>query len=229
MPRALPRGVYAIADGSAGRPVGELVGAFVRGGARIVQLRLKAPAPGAGLRAPGFDAVEILRLAREARRICSAGGAMLFINDRPDIARLAEADGVHLGQEDLPWQEARKIVGPDMIVGVSTHSDEEIDAAQGADYIGFGPIFATRSKPGAVLPPPHGIGGLRRAVHRSNIPVVAIGGITAANAREVAVAGATCAAAIAELCSAPDPEQATRAMVAAFESGARSPEPGAGR
>ena len=198
---SLPHGVYAIADGSAGRPVLDLVSAFVRGGAAIVQLRLKDA--GAG---------EFLRLAREARRLC-AGKTLFFINDRADIARLAEADGLHLGQDDLPLAEARKIVGPDMIIGISTHSDSEVDAGQAADYIGFGPIFATSSKPGATLPPPHGIDGLRKAVQRSKVPVVAIGGITSKTARDVYVAGAHCVASIADLCRAADPEAAVRALV----------------
>jgi thiamine-phosphate pyrophosphorylase len=196
--------VYAIVDGSATRPPLDLVGAFVRGGAAMVQLRLKEA--GAG---------ELLRLAREARKLC-AGRALLLVNDRPDVARLAEADGVHLGQEDLPWLVARAILGPHALIGVSTHSDAEIDAAQGADYIGFGPIFATSSKPGRPLPPPHGIGGLRRAVRRSRIPLVAIGGITIERVPEVAGAGARCVAAIAQLCFAPDPELATREMAKAF-------------
>jgi len=196
----LPRGVYAIVDGSAARPPLELVAAFVRGGAAVVQLRLKDA--GAG---------EYLRVAREARKLC-AGKAMLLINDRPDVARRAEADGVHLGQGDLPVAAARAILGPKAIIGLSTHSEEEIDAAQGADYIGFGPIFATQSKPGAPLPPPHGIEGLRKAVRRSKLPVVAIGGITADNAREVVAAGAHCIAAIAFLCHAADPENAVRAL-----------------
>ena len=200
----LPAGVYAIVDGSAARPPLELVGAFVRGGASVVQLRLKSA--GAG---------ELLKVAREARKLC-AGNALLLVNDRPDVARLAEADGVHLGQEDLPWQAARAILGPGALIGVSTHSDAEIDAAQGADYIGFGPIFPTRSKPGAHLPAPHGPDGLRRAVARSRAPVVAIGGITASNVRDVVRAGARCAAAIAELCLPADPEAATREMVEAF-------------
>ncbi|MGZ6143574.1 MAG: thiamine phosphate synthase [Myxococcales bacterium] len=202
---ALPYGVYAIADGSAGRPLLDLVGAFVRGGAVVVQLRVKT----SGLRPQASG--ELLEVARAARRLC-AGKALFFVNDRPDIAKLAEADGVHLGQEDLPLAEARKIVGPRMIVGISTHSDAEIDGGQGADYVGFGPIFATQSKPGAPLPPPHGIEGLRRAVQRSKVPVVAIGGITAATAREVYAAGARCLAAIAGLCSAADPEAAVRAL-----------------
>jgi thiamine-phosphate pyrophosphorylase len=196
--------VYAIVDGSATRPPLDLVGAFVRGGAAVVQLRLKEA--GAG---------ELLRVAREARKLC-AGRALLLVNDRPDVARLAEADGVHLGQEDLPWPAARAILGPGALIGVSTHSDAEIDAAQGADYIGFGPIFATGSKPGRPLPSPHGIGGLRRAVRRSRVPLVAIGGITMDRAPEVVGAGARCVAAIAQLCFAPDPELATREMAKAF-------------
>jgi thiamine-phosphate pyrophosphorylase len=238
MAPALPQGVYAIADGAAGRPILDLVAAFVRGGAAVVQLRVKPPAasqqpaasgqqpagsgqrPAASGQQPAGSG-DFVVLAREARKICAPGKALLFINDRPDIARLAEADGVHLGQEDLPPYEARKIVGPKMIIGVSTHSDDEIDAAQGADYIGFGPIFATQSKPGSPLPPPHGIDGLRRAVQRSKIPVVAIGGITESAADAVAQAGARCAASIAELCSAADPEHAVRSMAAALAGGWR--------
>jgi thiamine-phosphate pyrophosphorylase len=203
--RSLPAGVYAIVDGSANRSPLELVSAFVRGGAAVVQLRLKRA--GAG---------ELLRIAREARKLCAGAGALLVINDRPDVARLAEADGVHLGQDDLPWQAARAVVGPQALVGVSTHSDDEIDAAQGADYVGFGPVFVTASKGDSTLPPPHGIEGLRRAVRRSKAPVVAIGGIGVEQVRDVALAGARCVAAIAQLCNAPDPEAATRAMAQAF-------------
>ncbi|MGZ6126111.1 MAG: thiamine phosphate synthase [Myxococcales bacterium] len=200
----LPSGLYAIVDGSAARPPLDLVGAFVRGGAAVVQLRLKQA--GAG---------ELLRLARQACKLC-AGKALLLINDRPDVARLAEADGVHLGQEDLPVEAARAILGPGALIGLSTHSDAEIDNGQAADYIGFGPVFATASKPGSPLPPPHGIEGLRLAVRRAKVPVVAIGGITAGNARAVAEAGARCASAIAHLCNAGDPEAAARAMAQAF-------------
>ncbi len=203
MRAALPRGVYAIVDGSAPRPPLDLVVAFVRGGAAAIQLRLKDA--GAG---------EFLKVAREARKLCRPGGPLLFVNDRPDVARLAEADGVHVGQDDLPWQAVRQIVGPNLIVGVSAHSDDEIDAAQGADYLGFGPVFATDSKPGAK--PPSGIDALARAVKRSRIPIVAIGGITLENASAIARAGAHCASAIAALCKAPDPEAAVRAMARVF-------------
>jgi thiamine-phosphate pyrophosphorylase len=213
----LPRGVYAIVDGSAGRPPLELVAAFVRGGAAVVQLRLKGAAAG-----------EFLRVAREARKLCE-GKALLLINDRPDVAKLAEADGVHLGQDDLPIGVARALLGPKALIGISTHSDAEIDDADGADYVGFGPIFPTQSKPGAKLPPPHGIEGLARAVRRSKVPVVAIGGIAAQNAAEVAAAGARCAAAIVELCKAPDPEKATRDLAASFARGLESGARGLGR
>jgi thiamine-phosphate pyrophosphorylase len=205
----LPHGIYAIVDGGARRSPLELVAAFVDGGAAVVQLRLKDA--GAG---------ELLRIAREARKIC-AGRSLFLVNDRPDVARLCEADGVHLGQDDLPLAEARKVLGPTALIGISTHSDAEIAAAQAADYIGFGPVFRTLSKPGATLPPPHGIEGLRRAVRLSGVPVVAIGGITIANVAEVVAAGAHCAAAIAELCAAPDPEAAVRDMTTA----ANRPEP----
>lgn len=188
---ALPKGAYCIVDEASGQPPARLVRAFVENGAAVVQLRFKEA--GAG---------ELLRIAREARALC-AGRALLLVNDRPDVAKLACADGVHLGQDDLPVADARELLGPDALIGVSTHSDAEIDAAAGADYIGFGPVFATRSKPGAVLPPPHGLEGLRRAVARSRLPVVAIGGITVATVGAVAATGARCAAAIAELCEDP--------------------------
>ena len=206
------RGLYAIVDASARRPPLELAAAFLRGGAAVVQLRLK-----------DLGARELLGVAREAAAMCRQRGALLVVNDRPDVARAAGADGVHLGQEDLPVEAARAVLGDDALIGLSTHSDAEIDAAlaAGADYLGFGPIFATRSKSGAPLPPPHGLAGLARAVQRAGVvPVVAIGGLTAATASGVAKSGAACAAAIGELCLSPDPQTAARAMAEAFARGA---------
>jgi thiamine-phosphate pyrophosphorylase len=201
-------GIYAIVDGGSAIPPRDLVAAFVEGGAAVVQLRLK--------NAPAGD---LFRLAVDSAHLCRRSGALLLVNDRPDVVRCAGVDGVHLGQDDLPLAAAREILGPDALIGISTHSDAEIDAgrASGADYLGFGPIFATRSKGASPLPPPHGIAGLRRAVQRAGpVPVVAIGGMTVANAPDVARAGARCAAAIAELCAAPDPAARTREMVRAF-------------
>ncbi len=205
------RGLYAIVDGSAERPPLELVQAFLRGGAAVIQLRLKT-----------LPARELCEVAREAVRVCRQRDALLLVNDRSDVARAAGADGVHLGQEDLPAGAARDVLGDQALIGVSTHSDAEIDAAlaAGADYLGFGPVFETRSKPGAPLPPPHGLAGLERAVRRAApVPVVAIGGLTAGSAAGVARAGAACAAAIGELCRAVDPERAARALAEAFSRG----------
>jgi thiamine-phosphate diphosphorylase len=205
------RGLYAIVDGSAARPPLDLARAFVRGGAAVVQLRVKE-----------MPVRSLLALARETVAICRERGALLLVNDRADVAHAAGADGVHLGQEDLPASAARALLGPDALIGVSTHSDAEIDAAlsAGADYLGFGPIFETRSKPGAPLPPPHGLAGLERAVRRAApVPIVAIGGLTAQSARGVARSGAACVAAIAELCRAADPESAARSFAEAFADG----------
>ena len=199
-PLHLPRGLYAIVDGSARVPPLELVAAFVAGGAAVVQLRLKHAGTG-----------DLVRVARRAKGLC-AGRALFLVNDRPDVALLCGADGVHLGQDDLPVAEARAIVGPGRLVGVSTHSAAELDGARGADYAGFGPVFATTTKE-AALPPPHGIAGLREAVRRAGaLPVVAIGGITVQTAREVAGTGARCAAVIGALSQAADPMSAARAF-----------------
>src|SRR4030088_1901422 len=156
-------GLYAIVDGSSPHDPIALVSAFLRGGAQVIQLRLKQA--GAG---------ELLRVAREAGAPCLARGALLLVDDRPDVARLAGADGVHLGQDDLPVAEARAVLGEEALVGVSTHSDAEMDAPGAADaaHTGFGPIFATATKkstaPGAAqLPPPHGPSGLALAVRRA--------------------------------------------------------------
>ena len=203
------RGLYAIADGSASLPPLELIAAFLRGGASVVQLRLKQRP----------DA-ELLRIAAAASIQCKRAGVLFLVNDRPDVARLAGADGVHLGQEDLPIEAARAVLGPDAIIGLSTHSDEELDraVAAGADCVGFGPVFETASKPGAPLPPPRGFEGLRRAVVRAHgVPVIAIGGLTEQRASEAARAGARCLAAIGELCRAQDPEAAARRLSRAFD------------
>ena len=205
------RGIYAIVDESAARRPLDLVGAFLRGGVHIVQLRLKT-----------LPVRDLLSIAQDAAAMCRQRDALLLVNDRADVARAAGADGVHVGQEDFPVAAARQVVGDDAIVGVSTHSDPEIDSgvAAGADYLGFGPVFETRSKPGAPLPPPHGLAGPERAVRRARpVPIVAIGGITQASAPAIARAGAACAAAIGELCHATDPEAAARALQEAFARG----------
>jgi len=132
---------------------------------------------------------EIFRESVNLRKITRDFNTMLIINDHADIALAADADGVHLGQDDLPLKEARKIIGRDKIVGISTHSlDEAIDAGRsGADYIGFGPIFHTITKDAGS---PKGISLLGEIKNKVHIPVVAIGGINLENAGSVFETGA---------------------------------------
>ena len=136
--------------------------------------------------------------------------AAFIVNDRADIALLIGADGVHLGQTDLPVERARKILTPGAIVGISTHTIEQVREADAtsADYIAFGPIFATASKEkaDAVV----GLDGLRRAREITRKPLVAIGGITRATARAVIEAGADSVAVIGDLIDAPDPGRRAR-------------------
>jgi thiamine-phosphate pyrophosphorylase len=187
-------GFYAVLD----RDDPALARALV-GEARVLQLRIK-PAGGAP------DAGEL------ARRICDDAGAALIINDRIDVALAADADGVHLGQTDLPLAEARRIA-PDLWIGVSTHNLAQVQAAceAGADYLGFGPVFATTTK--ANPDPVAGLAGLRAAVAAAGgRPVVAIGGITAAAAGDVYRTGAHAICAISAVNAARDPRAAARQL-----------------
>lgn len=209
--RSTFRGFYAILDRddlTLARTLVDPAGA----GARVLQLRVKGDNP--------LSAAELLRLGREARAIAHAAGALFVVNDRLDLALACEADGVHVGQTDLPLADVRRVLadaGSSMLVGVSTHDAAQVSAAVagGADYLGFGPVFATSTKenPDPVM----GCAGLARAVSLAGaVPVVAIGGITVARAAEVARAGAACACAIAAVNSAADPAAAGRAIGAAF-------------
>jgi len=195
---ALPR-LYAIVDPlDTGRAPRALAAALLAGGARVLQLRLKdAPA-----RVLLEEARAILPLAR-------AHGARLIVNDRADVAAAAGADGVHLGQEDLPVAAARGILGAERIIGFSTHSEAQLETAHasGADYLALGPIFATTSK--AAADPVIGCSRLRAARALVTQPLVAIGGITPTTARDVLAAGADAVAVISAIVRAPDVERAT--------------------
>lgn len=200
-------GVYAIVDAERVRdPVG-FVGAVIEAGADRVQLRAKQLGSGA-----------MLALARRLVPLCKRAGVPFIVNDRADVALACDADGVHVGQEDLPADQVRRLV-PGRILGVSTHSLEQarLAAAAGADYIGFGPVFATCSKerPDAVVGPEL----LAAVVREVAVPVVAIGGIDRTNIAEVARAKARWAAVIGALVDADDPRAATRDLLA---QGARS-------
>ena len=180
----------------------------IRGGADVIQLREK-----------DLPDSELLQLARKLRRITSEAGVGFIINDRPDLARLAEADGVHLGQEDLPPAAARKVLARHQILGVSTHSLGQVQQAlaDGADYIGVGPVFPTATRGYA-----QGVGleYVRAAAESVAIPMVAIGGITPEKIPEILAAGAAGIVGIAA-CSAvlgaDDIEAATAAFKAALQ------------
>jgi thiamine-phosphate pyrophosphorylase len=174
--------------------------AALRGGVDIVQLRMK-----------GATDEQILKVADRYRQLCDASGALLIINDRPDLALAADADGVHVGQDDTSVARARETVGAERIVGLSTHSPEQVDNAQdaGVDYIGVGPVHATPTKPGR---PAVGLELVRHAAAHSRLPFFAIGGIDAENVTAARQAGATRIAVVRALTESADPETAAREL-----------------
>jgi thiamine-phosphate pyrophosphorylase len=170
------------------------------GGAQVFQLREK-----------GLDDRALLERARQVRRWTREAGALFLMNDRPDLARLAEADGVHVGQEELPVKEVRRIVGPEALIGVSTHDRAQLRRAvlDGASYVGVGPTFPSGTKEFAEF---SGLEFVRQAVAETTLPVFAIGGVTLANLPAVVAAGARRVAVSGAICLAEDPCAAARAM-----------------
>jgi thiamine-phosphate pyrophosphorylase len=209
VPRRLPDRpfLYAIVDtGRLGaRAAGDAAAALARGGAALVQLRAK-------------DVTDrrLLALAEEVRDGARREGALFIVNDRPDVARLVAADGVHLGQGDVPPAAARAVLGEGAIVGRSTHSLAQLQDAlrEPVDYVALGPVFATSTK--ADTEPVVGVELLRRARALTERPLVAIGGIDLSRAADVVAAGADGLAVISALLDAPDLEQAARAFVQAL-------------
>src|SRR5712692_3227162 len=177
----LPSPLYAILDTSfsQGRSPIIILREFLSGGAKLVQLRAKELSSG-----------EFFILAKEARQLTREAGATFIVNDRADIALACNADGVHLGQDDLPLVAARKVLGPDKIIGISTHDLDQARSAElnGADYIGFGPIFGSTTKDTGYSP--RGLDMLREIRAAVKLPIVAIGGINENNVAEVWKAGA---------------------------------------
>jgi len=186
----------------AGRTVVEVVRAALRGGAPAIQLRMKD--------APAGEMAEAARaLLAETR----TAGALLFVNDRVDVALAVGADGAHVGQDDLPAAAARRIAPPGFLLGVSAETAELALRAQaeGADYVGVGPVYATGSK--ADAGDAVGVERIAQVAAAVRIPVVGIGGITVANAPPVLRAGAAGAAVISAVMRADDPEAAVRALL----------------
>jgi thiamine-phosphate pyrophosphorylase len=179
----------------------ELLDAALRGGVDVVQLRDKELTDDA-----------LVAAAAPFRRACDAHGALFVLNDRPDLVDVCDADGVHVGRDDAPLAEARRLVGPNRIVGVSTHSRAEIDAADGADYLGVGTIFATPTKTEDAV----GLELVRVAAETARVPWFAIGGIDLANIDAVAAAGAHGVAVVRAIRDAEDPESAARELRAAL-------------
>jgi thiamine-phosphate pyrophosphorylase len=168
------------------------------------------------LRAKSLSAAALREAARVVGARCRAAGVPFCVNDRLDVALLVGADVVHLGQDDLPLTEARRVAAGRLLIGTSTHGAAQVSAAiaGGADYLGFGPVFATGSKHRA--DPPVGLEALSAICATAPIPVVAIGGITLDNIAAVVATGAAAAAVIAAVTHAPDPTRAARQVARAF-------------
>ncbi|MCW5772212.1 MAG: thiamine phosphate synthase, partial [Rhodospirillaceae bacterium] len=195
--------VYLITDRdlTGVRGVLDVAEAAIAGGATMIQLR----DPHATTR----------MLVEEGRALAALGrrrGVTFIVNDRVDVALAVKADGVHVGQSDMAPRDVRALIGPDRILGLSITSEADLDGADlaGVDYLGVGPIYATLTKPDAT--PPIAIGGLEAVAVRTDLPIVAIGGMHAGNAADAIAAGADGVAVVSAICAASDPEEAAREL-----------------
>ncbi len=204
--------VYVITDSglSLGRSIEEVVKRAIAGGAMAIQLREKR-----------FSDRLLVETALKLREITTCAGALLIINDRVDIALAACADGVHVGQDDLPADVARRLLGPGRILGVTVETPEEAKAAElaGADYLGTGPVYTTSTKPDAGRP--YGVELVRRIKAATCLPVIAVGGINEHNAEAVARAGADGLAVVSAVVGSAGIEQSVRLLLEAIKRGVR--------
>lgn len=196
-----PKSLYLVTDSGMtwGRPLVEIVAAAVRGGVGIVQLREKS-----------LPTRAFIDLASQLVKTLSGTSVPLLINDRVDVALAVGADGVHLGQSDMHYHDARKLLGPKAIIGLSVESIEDVIEAENydVDYLGVSPVFSTLTKTDTIIE--WGLDGLRRVRNMSRHFLVAIGRMTAANAQDVLAAGADSIAVVSAICAADDPEKAAR-------------------
>jgi thiamine-phosphate pyrophosphorylase len=203
------KGLYFVTDrGLCGdKPLADLVLQAIRGGAACIQLREKE--------------VTTRFFVEEARKIKAAiapFGVPLIINDRLDVALAVGADGVHVGQDDMPYEIARKLMGPAAIIGISVETWEDVKRAEelDVDYLGVSPVFATPTK--TDTKEPWGLEGLSRIKAFSRHPLVAIGGLNRSNAEAVVMAGADSIAVVSAICAAPDPFAASRELTGIITS-----------
>jgi thiamine-phosphate pyrophosphorylase len=186
----------------------ELTRLAINGGADTIQFRQKSG-----------STREMIEVARQMKQLCAKNGVTFIVNDRVDVAIAAEVDGVHLGQDDFTIPLARKLLGEDVIIGGSASTIEEAREclSEGADYVGFGPVYPTTSKDDAS--PVTGIPMLKQVVETIPLPIIVIGGVSAENVPEVMRAGAHGIAVISAVCCQEDPEEATRALHRALSEG----------
>jgi thiamine-phosphate pyrophosphorylase len=207
------RGIYLVTDRSLclGRPLQEVVLQVLRGGAAYVQLREKE-----------ISTREFVEEAIAIKKLLSPYRIPLIINDRVDVALACDAEGVHLGQEDMPYQTARRLMGKEAIIGLSVETWQDVEAAEmlDVDYIGVSPVFATPTKTDTKKP--WGLEGLRRVKAFSRHPLVAIGGINDDTAKSVVRAGAHCLAVVSAICSSDDPQAAAMRLNTIIDKAAGS-------
>ncbi len=195
--------LYLVTDRplSLGRPLEEIVEGAVEGGVTIVQLREKEAPTG-----------EFVALAKRLKAVLAPLGIPLIINDRVDVALASDADGVHIGQSDMPYEDVRRLLGPDKIIGLSVENFEDLERANAmdVDYVGISPVYGTPTKSDTAEP--FGLEGLRRAVAMSVHPTVAIGGMNSSTIAEVMQAGTDGVAVVSAICSAPSPRKAAEEL-----------------
>lgn len=202
--------VYLVTDRPLclGRDLFDVVRQAIAGGTTMVQLREK-----------DSDTREFVELARAVHDVTRPLGIPLFINDRIDVALACGAEGVHVGQTDMHPRDVRALIGDDMLLGLSIDTREQVREAEDlpVDYLGIGPVFATKTK--ACNCPEWGLDGLREVKAMSRHPLVGIGGVNEQNAADIIRAGAVGIAVVSNICSADSPEAASRALVEAVRQG----------
>jgi thiamine-phosphate diphosphorylase len=206
--------LYFVCEAQPDTDLERLLRAALTGGADVVQLREKK-----------LGRAEIERAAETFRRVADTFSALFILNDDPELARACDADGVHVGQDDVGAEQARELLGPDAIVGLSTHSEEQIAASAGrpVDYISVGPVWETPTKEGR---PGVGTDLIAHAAEHAPHPFFAIGGIDAGNAKQVVAAGAERLCVVRAIRDAADPEAAATELRQAFRGGERGVAPG---